>query len=102
MVYSLVMYEDDEDIEHGVAAYKAGRCRCEVCKSEWAALMGVQRRKRGIKPRPEGWGEPEHGQRARYNAGCRCEACRQANREYARERYKAKKQETEYVPFEGD
>lgn len=86
---------DDNGDEHSAAAYKAGRCRCDVCKGEWAAVMMAYRRKAGQKPRPDGWGDrtQNHGTRSRYSSGCRCEPCREANRIYARESYAKKKAE---------
>jgi hypothetical protein len=84
---------DDDGFEHSAAAYKAKRCRCDICKSEWSAVMTAYRRKQGQKPRPEGWGDmnSNHGTRSRYCSGCRCESCREANRAYARMNYAAKK-----------
>lgn len=82
--------------EHSAAAYKAGRCRCEVCTAEWAAVVKAYRRRHGTKPRAEGWGEPQHGERPKYVQGCRCEACREANRVYSREQY-AKRTASKYV-----
>ncbi len=75
--------------EHSAVRYKSGDCRCRRCTDEWNALMAGYRRRRGQKPRPEGWGDlsKNHGTRSRYNSGCRCEPCRQANRDYARRRY---------------
>ena len=86
---------DEDGTEHSAAAYKAGRCRCDVCKAEWAAVVRVYRRKRGQKPRPADWGDKSknHGTRSRYSSGCRCEPCREANRVYAREQYAKKKAE---------
>jgi hypothetical protein len=84
---------DDDGFEHSAAAYKAKRCRCDICKAEWAATMTTYRRKKGQKPRPEGWGDQtkNHGTRSRYSSGCRCESCREANRVYGREQYAKKK-----------
>lgn len=90
-----VPIRDDDGFEHSAAAYKAGRCRCDVCKAEWATVVKVYRRRKGQKPRPEGWGDmsKNHGTRSRYTSGCRCEKCRAANREYARKQYAKKKAE---------
>jgi len=87
----------DDGIVHSAAAYKAKRCRCSICKAEWAAVVKVYRRKKGQKPRPEGWGDKQknHGTRSRYSSGCRCESCREANRTYGRQQYAKKKEQTQ-------
>lgn len=86
----MIPIEPDDDVEHGVNAYKAG-CRCDVCRDEWAALQTMYRRRAGIPARPADWGHPKHGTRAQYVDGCRCEDCRRANRQYQRIRYQQKK-----------
>ena len=91
---------DEEGFNHSASAYKNNHCRCDVCKAEWAALQTAYRRERGVKARPEGWGDEvkKHGTRSRYvgSSGiepCRCEKCREANRIYSRDAYRRKQAE---------
>lgn len=82
-----------DGVEHSAAAYKSGRCRCALCREEWATAQRNYRRSRGAKPKEERKLQKDnHGTRSRYKSGCRCEDCRAANRQYARERYRASKQ----------
>ncbi len=73
---------------HGSAARynsKKWRCRCEACRLAANAERNRHRHSNGSSP------AAVHGKHSTYSNGCRCDECRQANTDYSRERYRARK-----------
>lgn len=62
---------------HGTTGgYRYHRCRCEQCRSAWAAFKSADRRRRAGLIDPE---DERHGSAGFYvNHGCRCRPCTDA------------------------
>ena len=78
-------------MKHGASAYRAGRCRCEICTADHHDRVMCERESR--RQRLEAGIAPsfEHGAYAYNNWGCRCEICTKANRAKSRAWYQQAK-----------
>lgn len=63
---------------HNRNAYKAGRCRCDTCRADWAAYSRETRAAAAASAEPgvTAEGDFKHGTRRAYkDHGCRCDSC---------------------------
>lgn len=78
-----MLVPSDRPIVHGIAAFVARRCRCEVCRSAHREYYRLVRERKGIVPLSQ---RPLiHGRSAYSNGRCRCEICRKAQLAYINE-----------------
>jgi hypothetical protein len=83
-----------DKLAHGASKYSNDKCRCDECRTGWAAY--VQKRKLQRKAWVQKNGLPKdvpHGSSAYFNWGCRCRFCTDESTRVYRERREARREQ---------